>query len=292
MGADHWLVWPSIVLNPGTPVAYNIIMSFPANARMYSVTPASKAAWAKLFDWVIAHAGVDAQLVEHNPPKLLSDLWERDDLGAVMMCGLPFSRRANQPVILAQPLPSLPRYAGRAVYCTDIVVGKDAPFQSLADTFGQRAGYTLKDSQSGYYAFRHHLLTVHANVVAPYPRITGGLINARGIIKAITENRIDVGPLDGYVHDLIRHTEPEYAAQVRIIATTDPTPMPPIIATAAMATSEVARLREAFKAAIATPELAAERAALLLADFAVPDAAVFQMQRDRAAIVDAAPAWP
>jgi hypothetical protein len=79
---------------------------------------------------------------------------------------------------------------------------------------------------------------------------------------------------------------------VRIIATTDPTPMPAIIATAPMATAEVARLREAFTASIATPDLAGERKALLLADFLVPDAAVYRMQFDRAAMVDSAPVWP
>jgi ABC-type phosphate/phosphonate transport system substrate-binding protein len=267
-------------------------MSMLANARMYSVTPGSKAAWSRLFEWVIARAGVDVGLVDHDPPKLLSDLWERSDLGAVMMCGLPLSRRTVQPVILAQPLPSLSRYAGRAVYCTDIVVGANSPFSTLEDTFGHRAGYTLKDSQSGYYAFRHHLMTAHASVREPYTSITGGLMNPRGVIKAIAENRIDVGPLDGYVHDLIRHTEPEYAAQVRIIAATDPTPMPAIIATAPIAETEVARMRDAFKAAIATAELAAEREALLLADFLVPDAAVYQVQRDRAVMVDTAPEWP
>jgi len=267
-------------------------MSLVANARMYSVTPASKAAWTQLFGWVLGRSRVDAVLLAHDPPNVLSDLWARDDLAAVMMCGLPLSRRAIEPVILAQPLPSLPRYGGRAVYCTDIVVGAGSAFKTLADTFGHRAGYTLKDSQSGYYAFRHHLLTRHTGNPQPYSRITGGLVNARGIIQAIAENRIDVGPLDGYVHDLIRHTEPEYAAQVRIVATTDPTPMPAIIASATLTDDELARLRDAFKAAIATPELEVERAALLLADFLAPDVTVYRMQRDRAAIVDAAPTWP
>ena len=267
-------------------------MSLVANARMYSVTPASRAAWSRLFTWVIARAQVDAVLVPHDPPNLLSDLWERSDLGAVMMCGLPLSRRIIEPIILAQPLPSLPRYAGKAVYCTDIVVAIDSPFQTLADTFGYRAGYTLKDSQSGYYAFRHHLLTQHAATSAPYASITGGLVNARGIIKAIAEQRIDVGPLDGYVHDLLRHTEPEFAAQVRIIQTTDPTPMPAIIATAPLTNDEISRLRSAFKASISAPELMAERSALLLGDFALPQADVYRMQRERALLVDAAAEWP
>jgi ABC-type phosphate/phosphonate transport system substrate-binding protein len=202
------------------------------------------------------------------------------------------SRRAVEPVILAQPLPSLPRYGGRAVYCTDIVVGAGARFDTLEDTFGQRAGYTLKDSQSGYYAFRHHLLTHHAGVRQPYAAITGGLMNARGIIQAIADGRIDVGPLDGYVHDLIRHTEPAFAAQVRIIATTDPTPMPAVIATASLSDDDVASLRDAFRASIVAPELAQARATLLLEDFALPDASVYRMQRERAVLVDAAPEWP
>ena len=267
-------------------------MSLVANVRMYSVTPASKAAWTRLFGWVLARSRVDAVLVAHEPPNVLSDLWARDDLAAVMMCGLPLSRRAIEPVILAQPLPSPARYGGRAVYCTDIVVAANSAFKTLEDTFGQRAGYTLKDSQSGYYAFRHHLLTQHPGNPQPYAAITGGLVNARGIIKAIAEGRIDVGPLDGYVHDLVRHTEPEYSAQVRIVATTDPTPMPAFIATASISQDEVQRLRAAFKASIAAPELVAARAALLLADFVLPAASVFAMQRERAALVDATPDWP
>lgn len=267
-------------------------MRLVANARMYSVTPASRAAWTRLFGWVLARSRVDAVLLAHDPPNVLSALWARDDLAAVMMCGLPLARRAIEPVILAQPLPSLPRYGGRAVYCTDIVVGTNSGFKTLEDTFGHRAGYTLKDSQSGYYAFRHHLLTQHPGNPQAYASITGGLVNARGIIQAIADNRIDVGPLDGYVHDLIRHTEPEYAAQVRIVATTDPTPMPAIIATASLPEDEVRRLRAAFKASITAAELAATRAALLLAEFVVPTASVYAIQRERAALVDATPDWP
>ena len=38
-------------------------MSLIANARMYSVTPASKAAWTQLFSWVLARSRVDADLI-------------------------------------------------------------------------------------------------------------------------------------------------------------------------------------------------------------------------------------
>ena len=51
-----------------------------ANARMYAVTPAAKAAWRTLIDWVLHRAGVDARYEDHDPPALLSDLWRREDL--------------------------------------------------------------------------------------------------------------------------------------------------------------------------------------------------------------------
>ncbi len=263
-----------------------------SNARMYSVSVATSAAWQRLFAWVADHAGIALMPVRYEPPLLLSNLWERADLGAVMMCGLPFARRIAPLRILAQCVPNLPRYRRQATYCTDIVVAADSPFAMLADTFGSRAGYTLKDSQSGYYAFRHHLLTHHTDASAPYPTIVGGLMNARGIIDAITTGRIDVGPLDGYVHDLLRHTEPAYAAAVRTIATTEPTPMPAIVSTAALSDGAAARLRDAFQAAATTAELEDERRALLLAEFALPAADVFTPLADRARLVDDSPAWP
>jgi len=264
-----------------------------ANARMYSVTPAAKAAWREVLAWVLQRAGVAAEFVDHDPPKLLSELWARDDLGAVMMCGLPFSLRAQRPAILAAPVPSPARYGGRAVYCSDLAVRADSPARTLRDTFGGRAGYTLKDSQSGYFAFRHHLMTHYPETSALYREIVGGLMNPRGVIKALAEGRIDVGPLDSYCHDLIRAGDPAFAAQVRVLESTDPTPMPPIVATAPLDATTVERLRTAFRSVADERALAAARETLLLERFVVPEAADYGLTKQRAQAVEAgAPEWP
>ena len=259
------------------------------NARMYSVTPAAKAAWRAVFDWVLARSGVQGTWLDHDPPLLISDLWEREDLACTMMCGLPFSRRSPQPTLLAAPVPSLARYGGRSVYATDLAVRADAPYENLEDTFGGIAGYTVPDSQSGYYAFRFHLIKHHADRPNPYRAHVGKLLNARGIIQALAERRIDVGPLDGYVFDLIRASDPALAAQVKVIATTDPTPMPPVVATATLPAGAVERLRAAFLDVAAAPGLAEHRRTLLLDRFVLPAPADFHVQRQRAAAVDASP---
>jgi ABC-type phosphate/phosphonate transport system substrate-binding protein len=179
------------------------------------------------------------------------------------------------------------------VYWSDLAVRADSTARTLADTFGGRAGYTLKDSQSGYFAFRHHLTTRHPKTPAPYPAIVGGLLNPRGVIKALAEGRIDVGPLDGYCHDLIRDGDPAFAAQVRVLESTDPTPMPPIVATAALGAEEVERLRAAFLAVADEQSLGQARATLLLERFVVPEPTAYEMTKQRAQCVEAgAPDWP
>jgi ABC-type phosphate/phosphonate transport system substrate-binding protein len=261
-----------------------------ANARMYSVTPAAAEAWHAVIGWAARAAGVPVEFVEHGPPKLLSDLWARDDLGVVQMCGLPASLRKPAPTVLAAPQPSLPRYQGKAIYMSDIAVRADAPYRTLEDTFGGVAGYTLKDSQSGYFAFRSLLLTKHPH--AKYRQIVGGLLNPRGVVQALATNKIDVGPLDGYVFDLLRAGDPQFASQVRVVAVTDPTPMPPLVATASLNDVQVENLRDAFRRAHRESSLAAALKTILVERFVVPDLSVYDETKRRAERVERAEPWP
>lgn len=261
-----------------------------ANARMYSVTPAAAEAWRALIGWAAREAGVPVEFADHGPPKLLSDLWARDDLGIVQMCGLPASLRKPAPTILAAPQPSPPRYRGQAIYMSDIAVRADAPFRTLEDTFGGVAGYTLKDSQSGYFAFRSLLLTKHPD--AKYREIVGGLLNPRGVIQALVNNKIDVGPLDGYVFDLLRAGDPQLASQVRVVAVTDPTPMPPLVSTASLTDPQVESLRAAFRRAHEESSLSAALKVILVERFVVPNISVYDETKRRAEGVERAEPWP
>src|SRR5262245_32466639 len=261
-----------------------------ANARMYSVTPAAAEAWRAVIGWATREAGVPVEFVEHGPPKLLSDLWARDDLGVVQMCGLPASLRKPSPTVLAAPQPRLARYKGQAIYMSDIAVKADSRFSALEDTFGGVAGYTLKDSQSGYFAFRSLLLTKYPN--AQYRQIVGGLLNPRGIIQALINKKIDVGPLDGYVFDLMRAGDPQFASQVRIVAVTDPTPMPPLVATASLKDNQTEQLRSAFRAVHEERSLDKARQTLLIEKFVVPELSVYDETKRRAERVEQADPWP
>jgi ABC-type phosphate/phosphonate transport system substrate-binding protein len=255
-----------------------------ANARMYSVTPAVKAAWKALLSKAVERARLDWQVVDHDPPRPMTELWARQDLGLAMMCGLPFSQREPRARLVAAPIPSPGRYGGRPVYFTDIAVRADSKFASLEDTFGHTIGYTLHDSMSGYAALRRHLLAFRKGKPL-YAKSVGGLQSARTVIEALADGRIDVGPLDSYSHDLLRANDPQFAAQVRVVATTQAAPIPPLVATAPVAGAQLEAVRRALQEADAP-------AILLLKGFAVPkerDYAVFD--RIIAEAADQADTW-
>jgi ABC-type phosphate/phosphonate transport system substrate-binding protein len=243
------------------------------NARMYSVTPQVKAAWKRVLGWALARAGLEWEIVDHDAPAPLAELWARRDLGAAMMCGLPYSQRRPRPALVAAPVPSPGRYGGLPRYFTDIVVKADAPYRTLEDTFGGVAGYTLEDSMSGCVAFRYHLLQ-YGDRSSLYREFVGGLIHGRRVIEALAAGTIDVGPLDSYYHDLLRANDPATAARVRVIATTAPAPIPPLVSTSG---AKVPELREALLAAGEAGELEAEREMLLLSGFAVPKASDYDV---------------
>ena len=249
-------------------------MALVANARMYSVTPQAKAAWQALFAWIAETSGVPLVQLDHAPPAPLETLWERDDLGAAFMCGLPFALTSRQPSLVAAPVLSLPRYGGMPRYCTDLVVRADRPFARLSDTFAGRIGWTVEHSQSGYNAVRYHLLRYRRDrPVSLFTEWVGPLVTPRRVIEAVLEGEIDVGPLDSYVHELLRRHEPATAARLRVLESTVMTPIPPVVAASTVASGTIERLRLAFLSSGTEPAMATVLDTLAIMRFAPIDVA-------------------
>ena len=261
-----------------------------ANARMYSVTTSAAAAWQTLLAWVSEQAQVPWTVVNHPAPKPLADLWERRDLGCALMCGLVRTLSFPAAIPIAAPVVAQPRYQGLPIYFTDIVVRASSPFQTLEDTFGSRVGYTVTDLQSGYVALREHLLPYREARGAPlFREVVGPLIGPRGVVNALLEDRIDVGPIDSYAHDLIRSAEPQTAHQLRILATTAPTPVPLFVATAPLDDALLRKLQQAFTRVAYADRLRPLRDTLLLREFVVPCAEDYQTFHARSAASDRYP---
>ena len=262
-----------------------------ANARMYSLDAHVAALWRQLFERVAGRAGVALEMVEHAAPRPLAQLWQRDDLGCVFMCGYPWStwpRRESRPRLLAVPLPRGERYAGQPVYCSDIVVRRDAPFIDIDALRGTRFAFTLESSQSGWQAprafFAEHALRSGGRW---FGETVGPLVTPRAVADAVIEGRADAAPLDSYWHDLLQLHEPATAARLRVVASTPMTPMPALVCAASTPDEVHARLADGLLGVASDDALGAVRQALAIRGFALPVDADYANLARRAQALDA-----
>jgi ABC-type phosphate/phosphonate transport system substrate-binding protein len=180
-------------------------------------------------------------------------------------------RRETRPRLLAVPLPRGERYAGRPVYCSDIVVRRDAPFTDVDALRGTRFAFTLESSQSGWQAprafFAEHALRSGGRW---FGQTVGPLVTPRAVAGAVIEGRADAGPLDSYWHDLLQLHEPAIAARLRVLASTPMTPMPALVCAASTPDDAHARLVDVLLGVANDDALRAVREGLVIRGFALP----------------------
>jgi ABC-type phosphate/phosphonate transport system substrate-binding protein len=259
-----------------------------ANARMYAVAPGAAVAWRRLFQWISVRAGTPLEIIDHAYPAPLETLWQRPDLGAAFMCGLPFALEPYRPVPIAAPVPAPPRYGGNPVYCTDFVVRRQSRFATLEDTFGGTIAFTTPTSHSGCNAVRYHLLRYRGpERQRLYARVVGPVVTPRRAVEAVLDGSVDVAPLDSYGHDLMRIHASEHARELRVVASSEMAPIPLLVASPEIESAAAARLSAAFMAVGEAAELADLRKALALVGFVRPDARDYEvlLARQQAAVV-------
>jgi ABC-type phosphate/phosphonate transport system substrate-binding protein len=251
-----------------------------ASARLYEWAPSLTTAWRRLLEWTAARAGVVLDVLDSRSISL-DELWRRDDLGCVFMCGYPWALAARRPALLAAPVPSPARFGGRPVYVSDFIVRADGPHRTLEDTLGGRIAYSTEHSQSGYNGPRHHLLRLRtAARPALFTEVRGPYIRQRAVIQAVLDGEADVAAIDGYAHDLLRRHDPVVADRLRVVDSTAPAPSPPLVASPSMPDADRARLTAALLAVHEAPEMKAVLDELLLLRFERVAPAAFEVLLD------------
>ena len=243
-----------------------------ANARMYCVTPAVEALWRQLFVAIADHAAVPLSWLEHVPPAPIEDLWRRGDLGAVFMCGLPYARSVPRPALVAAPVPSQPAFRGQPQYWSEFVVRADSGFELIEDTFGHRIALTTLGSQSGCLAALFFLMAAGTSG-ALYREVIPPCVTPLRALTAVVDGLADVAPIDAYSLSLMEKYTPELTSQLRVIARTAPTAIPPIVASQPVASS----LESAFLEAHKNASTGAIMATLQLARFSPADPASYDV---------------
>jgi ABC-type phosphate/phosphonate transport system substrate-binding protein len=254
-----------------------------ANARMYAVGVEAADVWRRLLGVLIERAGLSIEIIEHAEPAPIEDLWQRPDMAAVFMCGLPYSLAAPHLSLIAAPVPAPMEFGGLPRYWSDFVVRDDSAIRSVEDSFGRRIAFTIPTSQSGYAAALTYFMTAGFAEARGGQPLFGEIIAPRitplGALTAVLQGAADIAPIDAYALHLLRRFRPELTERVRVISSTAPTPIPPLVATVPGLDALQAAFLQAHLNTAAVPLMEN----LLLTRFALPDPAAYDLLRSNQA---------
>jgi ABC-type phosphate/phosphonate transport system substrate-binding protein len=188
--------------------------------------------------------------------------WRDRRLFFSQTCGYPLMTGLGDSVtVIATPCYGAEGCSG-PFYSSALVVRADDPARELSDLRGRRAAYNARESQSGYNVLR--------SLVAPLAG--GGSFFASTLetgghgasLDAVAEQRADIAAIDCVTLALHRRHRPAVTGGLRVLAYGPETPGLPYITAGERSEDEVLRLREALYEALADPDLAEAREALLL----------------------------
>ncbi|HEV8675074.1 MAG TPA: PhnD/SsuA/transferrin family substrate-binding protein [Methylomirabilota bacterium] len=196
-----------------------------------------------------------SQRLGESAELLVGLAWEerhrRLDAGLIQVafiCGLPYTEKFDRPdrpvELLCAPVMAHPRYDGRPVYFTDVIVRADSPLKSFADLRGRSYAYNDPASNSGYVMPRHHLLGL--GETAGYFGRTVASGGHQKSIQLVREGAVDASGIDSTVLELETKRDPRVASELRVVESIGPCPIPPVVVSSRLGDDVKARLREVF----------------------------------------------
>ncbi len=235
-----------------------------AMASMYALT---ELAWITDLWWdgLARHwraAGLRDVPEASDEPRDLYEVWLAPDLFFAQTCGYPLTHKLkDQVTLVATPCYAAPGCEG-ATYRSFIIVREDSGIESIAGLAGKTAGINGYDSQSGWNALRRALAPV---LIAPgaFPRIVETGAHRRSV-AAVRAGDVDVAAIDCVTFALLRQAAPNEVEGLRVIAASERAPSLPYITRKHIAPEDLERMRLGLKAAMADPDLADIRRALLI----------------------------
>jgi len=173
------------------------------------------------------------------------------DSGAVSvcwLCGAVYVRKLDQGEgtveLLAAPVMAAPRYQDRPVYFSDVIVRAESPFHTFADLRNTRWAYNEPNSHSGHNVTKWYLAE-HAYGNGFFKQAIGSGAHQRSI-QMVLANEVDASAIDSTVLETEMSRNPELAAQIRVIESFGPSPIPPWVMHRNLPADLKATLRQLF----------------------------------------------
>jgi phosphonate transport system substrate-binding protein len=178
-------------------------------------------AWA---DWIESQFGRPVVFVQRSRYREILDLLLQGRLDLAWICGYPFVRNLPRLELIA-----VPRFRGRPLYQSYLIVGADSQIQRLHDLEGRLFAWADPDSNSGYLYPRFRLTRDGRDPDRFFRRTFFTWGHPRSV-EAVAEGLADGAAVDSYVWETLARSHPELKAQTRVLERSPDFGFPPIVA--------------------------------------------------------------
>jgi phosphonate transport system substrate-binding protein len=162
------------------------------------------------------------------------DQFAAGDIDAGFICGLPYVQLARvtpPPVtLLAAPVLTGERYAGRPIYFSDVVVRRGDAARGFGDLRGRSWAYNDLDSHSGYTLTRYELVR-RGETGGFFRRVVAAGSHQRAL-RLVARGEVDGSAIDSQVLAVELRDHPELADDLKVIETFGPSTIQPLVAAA------------------------------------------------------------
>ncbi len=248
---------------------------------------------AEITAYLGSRIGVDARFVDDVPWQERERLFDAGEIHVGWMCGLPYVRKADAgtpPVeLLAAPVMRAERYAGRAVYFSDVVTLAENPFRTFDDLRGSVWAFNEPNSHSGHTVTRY-FLAARGKRNGFFGKIIQSGAHQTSL-QWLLERRIDATAIDSTVLETELAANPALRQRLRRIGTLGPSPIPPWVIRGDLPAS----LRRAVRTTLLTMHTTAKGRAILrrgrMSHFAAVTDADYDPIRVMAKLADTVSPW-
>jgi phosphonate transport system substrate-binding protein len=195
-----------------------------------------------------AKLGIQTDYINAIPWEERERLFDAGEIHILWLCGLPYVHKAdmreNDLELLAAPVPAEPRYQGRAIYFSDVVVKRESPFQTFAELRGTVWAYNEPRSHSGYNIVRAYLFE-RGETRGFFSKVVESGAH-RISLEMILNGEVDGSAIDSTVLEWLRWRDASINERIRVIQTFGPSPIPPWVVGKRVPESIRRRLRTLF----------------------------------------------